>query len=387
MTRSPRWRTAARTIDLPLDALDLLVEGVEFDVRGTRYETFDELVGYCRRVAGSVGRLCLAIFSDGRRAPGAAALADDLGVAMQLTNILRDIREDERLRAGLPAGRGPAALRLSTARRRRAPPRALRPDPASRPARAGEWFDRGLALTAMLDSRSASCVLAMTGIYRSILDRIIEDPAQVLVAADLADDLARRRGSQLRSLATARVSLEQRSHGARTRARSVVVIGGGLAGIAAALDCARDGAHRHPARVARPARRRRLFVRSRRPARWTTASTSSCAAAPPIGACLRDIGAEDLVTLQPRLRITVLAPAGAGRCWRAARLPAPVHLAGALLRYQFVSRSAQRLAAARAMQALRTVDPDDPAADARSFGDWLAEHGQERRGARRSSGT
>ena len=89
---------------LPLDALDLLVEGVEFDVRGTRYETFDELVGYCRRVAGSVGRLCLAIFSDGREASGAAALADDLGVAMQLTNILRDIREDERLgRVYLPA--------------------------------------------------------------------------------------------------------------------------------------------------------------------------------------------------------------------------------------------------------------------------------------------
>jgi len=163
--------------NLPLDALSLLVEGVEFDVRGTRYETFDELVGYCRRVAGSVGRLCLAIFSDGRE-PAGAALADDLGVAMQLTNILRDIREDERLgRVYLPAedlrrfgfdgapaagAAGATELILFEARR------------------AGEWFDRGLQLTAMLDSRSASCVLAMTGIYRSILDRILEDPAQVL---------------------------------------------------------------------------------------------------------------------------------------------------------------------------------------------------------------
>jgi squalene-associated FAD-dependent desaturase len=57
------------------------------------------------------------------------------------------------------------------------------------------------------------------------------------------------------------------------------------------------------------------------------------------------------------------------------RLPAPFHLAGALLRYRFLSIS-QRLAVARAMQALRGVDPDDPEADARSFGDWLAEHGQ-----------
>ena len=98
--------------NLPLDALVLLVEGVEFDVRGTRYETFDELVGYCRRVAGSVGRLCLAIFSDGHEPAGAAPFADDLGVAMQLTNILRDIREDERLGTGLPPGRGPAPVRL-----------------------------------------------------------------------------------------------------------------------------------------------------------------------------------------------------------------------------------------------------------------------------------
>jgi squalene-associated FAD-dependent desaturase len=57
------------------------------------------------------------------------------------------------------------------------------------------------------------------------------------------------------------------------------------------------------------------------------------------------------------------------------RLPAPFHLAGALLRYRFLSLG-DRFAVARAMQALRGVDPDDPEADARSFGDWLAEHGQ-----------
>ncbi len=164
---------------LPVDALDLLVEGVEFDVRGTRYETFDELVGYCRRVAGSVGRLCLAIFSGGREPPGAAALADDLGVAMQLTNILRDIREDERLgRVYLPAEdlRRYGFDYAPAAGAARATELIL-----FEATRAGEWFDRGLQLTAMLDSRSASCVLAMTGIYRSILDRILEDPAEVLV--------------------------------------------------------------------------------------------------------------------------------------------------------------------------------------------------------------
>jgi squalene-associated FAD-dependent desaturase len=91
---------------------------------------------------------------------------------------------------------------------------------------------------------------------------------------------------------------------------------------------------------------------------------------------LAEIGAEDLVTLQPRLRITVLAPGGRRAVLARGRLPAPLHLAGALLRYRFVSFG-QRLAVARAMQALRAVDPDDPAVDSRSFGDWLAEHGQD----------
>ena len=163
---------------LPVDALELLVEGVEFDVRGARYESFDELVGYCRRVAGSVGRLCLAIFSDGHQRPEAAALADDLGVAMQLTNILRDIREDDRLgRVYLPAEdlRRFDLVGAPAASDEGAPGLI-----AFEARRACEWFDRGLALTDMLDSRSAACVLAMTGIYRTILDRIIEDPTQVL---------------------------------------------------------------------------------------------------------------------------------------------------------------------------------------------------------------
>ena len=164
---------------LPLDALELLVEGVELDVLGTRYETFDELVGYCRRVAGSIGRLCLAIFAGGRitASNGAAELADDLGVAMQLTNILRDVREDhDRGRLYLPAEDlrrfGCTDLFAGTARA----DELIRYEAG----RAGEWFDRGLRLVELLDARSASCVLAMTGIYRGILERIERDPGIVL---------------------------------------------------------------------------------------------------------------------------------------------------------------------------------------------------------------
>jgi phytoene synthase len=169
--------------DLPVDALLALVEGVELDVRGMRYETFDELVVYCRHVAGSVGRLCLAIFGEaggngdaGRN--GASDLADDLGVAMQLTNILRDVREDhDRGRVYLPAE---DMRRFECPELRAASPAALAELVRFEAARTRQWFDRGLGLVELLDARSASCVLAMTGIYRSILERIAEDPGQVL---------------------------------------------------------------------------------------------------------------------------------------------------------------------------------------------------------------
>ncbi|HVW18508.1 MAG TPA: squalene/phytoene synthase family protein [Solirubrobacteraceae bacterium] len=165
---------ARKRFGLPLDAFEALIEGVELDVRETRYETFDELVVYCRDVAGSIGRLCLAIFGHEDRAPDADALADDLGVAMQLTNILRDVLEDHRRgRVYLPA----EDLRAFGC----AGPLDLSPELVRfEAARAAEWFDRGLTLADMLDPRSRSCLAAMTGIYRRILQRIERRPEEIL---------------------------------------------------------------------------------------------------------------------------------------------------------------------------------------------------------------
>ncbi len=84
---------AARRFEIPLGAFGELIDGCEADVRGTRYATFGELEHYCRCVAGSIGRLSLGVFGCKDTAV-AAPLADALGVALQLTNILRDIRED-----------------------------------------------------------------------------------------------------------------------------------------------------------------------------------------------------------------------------------------------------------------------------------------------------
>ncbi len=177
-----------------------LIEGVRMDVEGVTYESFDELVLYCRRVAGAIGRVCLAIFAlrdpAGTDRATAQRLADDLGVALQLTNILRDLREDaESGRVYLPAEdlrrfgliaagdeREAAATIVRLADRA-----AIDGDGAAavgEPAEAGwldalvrfeadrarTWFDRGMTLAPLLDRRSAACVLAMAGIYSRLLD-------------------------------------------------------------------------------------------------------------------------------------------------------------------------------------------------------------------------
>jgi phytoene synthase len=163
---------------LPWDALHDLIEGCEMDVLGTRYETIDDLVGYCRRVAGTVGRLSLAIY--GTDDPEAAVpLADDLGVALQLTNILRDIVEDH---AGLGRVYLPAAdlARFGVAADLSGPEDALLALIAFETARAEEWYVRGLPLLALLDRRSRACTAAMAGIYHRLLTAIRADPAAVL---------------------------------------------------------------------------------------------------------------------------------------------------------------------------------------------------------------
>ncbi|HEY4433592.1 MAG TPA: squalene/phytoene synthase family protein, partial [Candidatus Cybelea sp.] len=77
---------------IPESELQMLVDGVEMDFTRSRYETFEELLDYCNLVASVVGRMCVRIF--GFTDPIALERADDLGLALQLTNILRDVRED-----------------------------------------------------------------------------------------------------------------------------------------------------------------------------------------------------------------------------------------------------------------------------------------------------
>jgi 15-cis-phytoene synthase len=166
---------ARARFDLPMDAMEGLLAGVRMDVQGASFQTFEDLLLYCRRVAGTIGRLCLAIFGSDDP-PRATALADDLGVAMQLTNILRDICEDaERDRVYIPR-EDLDLYRLSTDGRFDGGEGQLDAMMRFQARRAGEWFERGLELVPLLDRRSGACVLAMSNIYRGVLEQIVDDP-------------------------------------------------------------------------------------------------------------------------------------------------------------------------------------------------------------------
>ncbi len=160
---------------LPLDALEDLIAGVRMDVEGASYESFEDLLVYCRLVAGSIGRLCLAIFG-ARNQPLARALADDLGVALQLTNILRDLSEDATLGRVYIPREDLIRYKVSDDGRFDGEEGQLDALVRFQVRRAGEWFDRGLELVALLDRRSGACVLAMANIYRGVLTRIEDDP-------------------------------------------------------------------------------------------------------------------------------------------------------------------------------------------------------------------
>ncbi|HEX6511750.1 MAG TPA: presqualene diphosphate synthase HpnD [Chloroflexota bacterium] len=148
-----------------------LIAGVEMDLEVTRYPTFEELRLYCYRVASIVGLICLQIF--GYSDPRAPEYAADLGLALQLTNILRDVKEDAQLgRIYLPQDelrRFGYSERELLAGVYNEPFRRLM---AFQAQRAWHFHASGERLLPLLDVRARACTATMQGIYREILQRI-----------------------------------------------------------------------------------------------------------------------------------------------------------------------------------------------------------------------
>ena len=180
----PVMRVLAHVVDryhIPREELEALIHGVEMDLRVSRYQSWEELQTYCRLVASSVGRMCVRIFGFSDRV--ALEYADDLGVAMQLANILRDVREDmERGRIYLPQDElrrfGVSERSLLTSRGVWHTPVEAGWEPLMRHqiARAKDLFASGLRVTDVIPRRAAACVLTMAGIYQAIVAEIERDP-------------------------------------------------------------------------------------------------------------------------------------------------------------------------------------------------------------------
>jgi squalene-associated FAD-dependent desaturase len=163
-------------------------------------------------------------------------------------------------------------------------------------------------------------------------------------------------------------------------ASRIAVVGGGLAGLAAALECADAGAD-VVLYEARPRLGGATFS-VRRKEHWIDNGQHvflrACSAYLDF---LDRIGSADLVSIQPSLRVPVLREGRPPALLSRNRvLPAPFHLLGALLRYRPLALS-ERLAVVRAAGALRRLDPDDPELDELGFGEWLRAHHQTERAA------
>jgi phytoene synthase len=167
-----------RTFGLTRAPFDSLIEGVEMDLGSRRYETFDDLYQYCIRVASAVGLVCLEIF--GARDPSSRQYAIDLGVALQLTNILRDVRgdleqgrvyipqedlrvhgcsEDDLRRESVSAGGGVRSPAVKALLRRQA-------------LRARDYYARAARALPRRDARRLVAAEIMSAIYSGVLDGI-----------------------------------------------------------------------------------------------------------------------------------------------------------------------------------------------------------------------
>jgi len=174
-------RDATERFNIPLSLLDELIDGVTMDLDDTKtdapdtYATFDDLYRYCYLVASVVGLVCIRIF--GYSDPRAEKLAEETGIAFQLTNILRDVAED--------AARNRVYLPLADLSAHNIPVESLLHHPASAPptaneravlkdiaSRADEYYKSAQLLLPLIDKESRPALQVLVNIYHGLLKRI-----------------------------------------------------------------------------------------------------------------------------------------------------------------------------------------------------------------------
>jgi 15-cis-phytoene synthase len=172
---------SVRKHEVPARYLHDVIDGVEMDLNPRPFATFEDLSVYCYRVASAVGLSCLHIWGYRSDDGKAEALAESCGIALQLTNIIRDVRED--------ALQGRVYLPQDDLRRFGIDPAELSaPRPTGRVrallefqgARAYDYYRRAEPLVSRVDPVGRPVLLAMVGIYRALLDEIVRRDYDVL---------------------------------------------------------------------------------------------------------------------------------------------------------------------------------------------------------------
>ena len=171
---------ACHEFDVPVEALAELFDALERDLRDVEYQTWSDLEAYCEGVAGSVGEMCCSVFGVaadiGGRKSTAVTCGRTLGVAMQLTNVLRDVGEDAaRGRCYLPAmdlGRFGLDRQQVLSGAVRSQWGAWRGFMALQVARARDLYAKALPGIPLLETDAQRCALACAAGYAKILDAI-----------------------------------------------------------------------------------------------------------------------------------------------------------------------------------------------------------------------
>jgi squalene synthase HpnC/squalene synthase HpnD len=220
----PALADTLQRYSIPVRYLDELLEGAEMDQRVAAYATFEELRGYCYRVAGTVGIVCTHVF--GFREPRALDLAERLGLAFQLTNILRDLGADlDDGRAYLPEE---DLTRFGVARaeleRRELTP-AIREFLAFEAARAWSFYEEGVGLLPMIRADSRPALAALVGIYSRLLAEIDRRGFDVFSEPRVRVNRAAKLGILLRARLTGRWNSPREERAGHRRGAGGTVFG------------------------------------------------------------------------------------------------------------------------------------------------------------------
>ncbi len=177
----PALADASARHEIPPRHLHEVIEGVAMDLTPRAFATFEELRVYCHHVASAVGLCCIHVWGYHSEGGKAEAMAESCGLALQLTNIIRDVGEDARNgRVYLPEE---DLSQFGVSREElRAPKvsKGLRELLAFEAARAYEEYERARPLAALIDPEGRPVLQTIAGIYRSLLDTIVRRDYEVL---------------------------------------------------------------------------------------------------------------------------------------------------------------------------------------------------------------